>query len=150
AAKREAKPLLSFAEAKKRKPKIEWSEANVAVPEWTGTRMIQRLPLDELVPFIDWTPFFTSWELKGLYPQIFEDEVVGQVARELFDEAQEVLQKIVARQSFETRAVYGFWPANSDGEDIVLYNDTSRSREISRFPMLRQQFEKNDARPDMS
>jgi 5-methyltetrahydrofolate--homocysteine methyltransferase len=148
AKKRSAKPLLSLAEARANKAQIEWNEKNVAIPEWTGLKMLRGVPLEELTKFIDWTPFFMAWELKGLYPQIFEDETVGQVARELFDDAQEVLQQVMKRKLYEARAVYGFWPANSDGDDVVLYTDETRAKEIARFPMLRQQFSKNEGRPD--
>jgi 5-methyltetrahydrofolate--homocysteine methyltransferase len=148
AKKRSAKPLLSLAEARANKAQIEWSEKDVAIPEWTGLKMLRGVPLEELAAFIDWTPFFTSWELKGLYPAIFEDETVGQVARDLFDDAQEVLQRVIKRKLYEARAVYGFWPANSDGDDIILYTDETREKQMTRFPMLRQQFAKNEGRPD--
>jgi 5-methyltetrahydrofolate--homocysteine methyltransferase len=148
AKKRSAKPLLSLEEARANKAQIEWNEKNVAIPEWTGLKMLRGVPLEELEKFIDWTPFFTAWELKGLYPQILEDETVGPVARELFNDAQEVLQQVMKRKLYEARAVYGFWPANSDGDDVVLYTDETRAKEIARFPMLRQQFAKNEGRPD--
>jgi 5-methyltetrahydrofolate--homocysteine methyltransferase len=112
--------------------------------------MVYRLPLEELVPYIDWTPFFASWELRGRYPEIFEDEVVGEAAKDLFADAQRVLTDLVKRKRLEARAVWGFWPANSDGDDIVLWTDTDAERELARFPMLRQQIDKNEARPDIS
>lgn len=150
AKKRSAKPLLSLEEARKRKPQIEWKPEEIAQPEVTGLKMLHRVPLEELEKFIDWTPFFQSWELHGQYPKILDDEVVGETARELFNDAQEVFDQIKKRKLYEARAVYGFWPANSVGDDIVLYTDATREKEIARFPMLRQQFEKNDARPDYS
>ncbi len=100
------------------------------------------MPLSEIVPFIDWSPFFMAWELKGKYPQIFEDATVGVEARKLFDDAQKLLDRIVKEKLFKANAVYGFWPANSIGDDIVLYTDESRSTELTRLHMLRQQWER--------
>jgi len=150
AKKRSAKPLLSLEEARRRRPQIEWKQEDIAEPEVTGLKMLHRVPLEELEKFIDWTPFFQSWELHGAYPKILDDEIVGETARELFSDAQEVFTQIKRRKLYEARATYGFWPANTIGDDIVLYTDATREKEIARFPMLRQQFEKNDARPDYS
>ena len=100
------------------------------------------MPLAELVPFIDWTPFFHAWELKGIYPRIFEDSVVGPRAKELFDDAQKLLGEIVAQKSLTARAVAGFFHANSVGDDIELYADASRSRLLATFYTLRQQLQK--------
>lgn len=148
AKKRSVKPLLSLSAARERGPKLEWTEETIAVPEWTGLKMLQGVPLTELEKFIDWTPFFQAWELAGLYPKILEDEVVGETARELFADAQGLLQQIIKRQLYKARAVYGFWPANSEGDDILLYTDTTREKLIARFPMLRQQFDKSNGRPN--
>ena len=107
-----------------------------------GCRTISDLPLTELVPFIDWSPFFSSWELRGKYPQIFEDDVVGEEARKLFADAEEELNGLIADKRLTAKAVYGFWPAGSDGDDIVIFEDDSRTAEKLRFPMLRQQWER--------
>ncbi len=150
AAKRDAKPLLSLKEARKRRFPIEWKAEDVAKPEFLGVRMLNKIPLEELLPFIDWSPFFATWELKGTYPQIFEDEIVGEKARELFEDAQKLLDRIVKRQSLTARASYGFFAANSEGDDIVLYKNEARDEEIARFPMLRQQIDKAEGRFDIS
>jgi 5-methyltetrahydrofolate--homocysteine methyltransferase len=100
--------------------------------------------LEELVPFIDWSPFFHTWELRGRYPAIFEDEYVGEEAKKLFADAQELLEKIVKEKAFKASGVYGFFPANSVGDDIEIYKDTDRSGVITTFHMLRQQMVKKD------
>ena len=94
------------------------------------------------VPWIDWSPFFMSWQLIGKYPKILQDPIVGEEARRLFADAQQELQQLVADQQLTARAVYGFWPANSDGDDIVLWKNEQRDQELLRFPMLRQQWER--------
>ncbi|MBV8234053.1 MAG: methionine synthase, partial [Planctomycetaceae bacterium] len=114
----------------------------IAVPSFLGTRILRDVPLQDLVPYIDWSPFFMTWELKGKYPRIFEDPEVGQVARDLFDKANELLDQIIARKQLGARGVYGFFPANSDGDDVVIYTDDSRTAERARLPMLRQQWER--------
>ena len=101
------------------------------------------IPLEEIVPFIDWSPFFLSWELKGKYPRIFDDPKLGPRARELFDDAQKLLRRIVAEKRVTANAVYGFFPANTEGDDIVIYTDESRQTERMRFPTLRQQWERD-------
>jgi 5-methyltetrahydrofolate--homocysteine methyltransferase len=97
------------------------------------------MPIAELVPYIDWTFFFTAWELNGRYPEILEHPRYGQAARELYDAAQALLAKLVAERQLRARAVYGIWPANADGNDLVLFEGEARSKELVRFPMLRQQ-----------
>lgn len=144
--KREAKPLLPLEEARANKVPIDWKPEDIALPENVGLKSIHRQPLEDLVPFIDWTPFFTSWELRGRFPEILEDEVVGAAARELWTDTQKVLDELVKRQQLEARAVWGFWPANSDGDDIIIWADTHADKELARFPLLRQQFEKAEGR----
>ncbi len=102
----------------------------------------QQIPLRTLVDYIDWSPFFHTWELRGRYPAIFDDPVVGKQARELFDDAQELLNAIVAKNSFTARGVYAFWPANSVGDDVDLYTDETRSEKLATFYFLRQQMQK--------
>ena len=104
--------------------------------------MIDEQPLSDLVPVIDWSPFFHTWELKGRYPQIFEDPVVGSKAKELFDDAQKLLKEILDNRLLTAKAVYGFSPANSVGDDIEVYKDESRSEVLATFHTLRQQLEK--------
>jgi 5-methyltetrahydrofolate--homocysteine methyltransferase len=105
-------------------------------------RFLDPEPLEKLVPYIDWSPFFQTWELRGKYPKIFDDPQVGAEARKLFDDAQRLLRRIVAEKRLTARGVFGFWPANSVGDNILVYADPSRSTTIARFPMLRQQWER--------
>ena len=107
-------------------------------------------PLAELVPFIDWSPFFHTWELRGRYPDLLNDPARGPAARELFANAQELLNKIVTEKLLTARAVYGFYPANSDGDDIVVYIDAFRGMELTRFHTLRQQRESQGGKPQLA
>jgi len=102
------------------------------------------------VPFIDWTFFFSAWELKGKFPRIFENPRYGAAARELYDHGRELLDELIRGRRLRAQGVYGFWPAASDGGDVVLYPDESRTRELTRFPMLRQQEVKETGRPHYS
>ena len=148
--KREAKALLPIGEARVRHFPIDWELEDIALPERVGLQMMRGVPLQELADYIDWTPFFNSWELAGRYPEILEDAIVGQAARELWEDAQTALREIINRRSFEARGVWGFWPANSVGDDVVLWTDTDATREIARFPMLRQQIDKAEGRFDLA
>src|SRR5688500_8692509 len=98
--------------------------------------------LAALREYIDWSPFFLTWELKGKYPRIFEDPQLGEAARKLFDDAQELLQRIIDEKLLTARGVYGFWPAASVGDDIIVYANETRSKELCRFHALRQQWER--------
>ncbi|MDX6516826.1 MAG: 5-methyltetrahydrofolate--homocysteine methyltransferase, partial [Gaiellaceae bacterium] len=149
-AARDAKPMLAIAEARARRTPVEWRAEDLAVPAFLGLRQIERQPLEELVPAIDWTFFFHVWELKGKYPAILDDPRLGAAARELFANGQELLDRIVHERLLEARGVYGFWPANADGDDIVLFTDEDRDQELARFPMLRQQADHQDERPNRS
>ena len=134
--------LVPYAEALAKRFTIDWANYTPPKPEFTGTRIIEDLPLEELVPYIDWSPFFSSWQLIGKYPKILNDAVVGEEARKLFADAQDELKVLLVDKSIKARAVYGFWPANADGDDIVLWTDETRTKELMRFPMLRQQWER--------
>ena len=134
--------LVPYGEALGKRFTIDWANYTPPKPEFTGTRIIEDLPLEELVPYIDWSPFFSSWQLIGKYPKIFDDAVVGEEARKLFADAQTELKVLLADKSIKARGVYGFWPANSEGDDIVLWTDETRTKELMRFPMLRQQWER--------
>jgi 5-methyltetrahydrofolate--homocysteine methyltransferase len=138
AKKQEAVRFLSLDEARRRRPAFDWSSYAPPLPSFTGVRSLE-VPLAELVPYIDWSPFFVTWEMQGTYPRIFENETWGGKARELFDDAQQLLSRIVDEKLLVARAVYGFLPASSDGEDVVLYADASRARAIATFHTLRQQ-----------
>jgi 5-methyltetrahydrofolate--homocysteine methyltransferase len=138
-ANKKNRPLLPFPEANARKPAIEWKASDVPTPSFLGRRVIADQPLDELVPFIDWTFFFTAWELRGKFPAILEHPKYGASARELFADGKKKLDELVKGKLIHASAAYGFWPAASEGNDIVLFTDESRTRELLRFPMLRQQ-----------
>jgi 5-methyltetrahydrofolate--homocysteine methyltransferase len=139
--------LLPLPEARRRRLAIDWKQTEIARPSFTGTRALNPYPLVEIVPYIDWTPFFQTWELRGRYPEILDDPTVGERARELFEDARCLLARIVDEELLEARAVYGFFPANSVGDDIELYTDESQSRVLTTFHTLRQQMEKGDQRP---
>ena len=139
--------LLSYAEALERRCAIDWSTCEVDVPEFTGSRPLQDFPLAELVPYIDWSPFFHTWEIRGRYPDLLDDPVRGPAARELFANARELLARIVDEGLLKAHGVYGFHPANSDGDDIVLYKDETRSAELTRLHTLRQQKEGRKGTP---
>jgi len=134
-----AKDLVSLVEARKQKPRPQFSAETIAKPDFIGTRVFDKLSVDEVLPFVDWSPFFWSWELKGLYPKIFENEKYGQQARHLFEDAQKLLLKITKEKLFQPKAILSFWPAASVGDDIELYKDESRQELLGKFHFLRQQ-----------
>jgi 5-methyltetrahydrofolate--homocysteine methyltransferase len=134
--------LVSYEEARRHSFQTDWSTLRVDVPSFLGVRVLDDVPLAELVPYIDWSPFFQAWELRGKYPKIFDDPTVGMAARELFDDAQQLLARIIAEKSLVARGVYGFWPAAAVGDDIAVFADESRAAEIARFATLRQQWER--------
>jgi 5-methyltetrahydrofolate--homocysteine methyltransferase len=146
---RQGKPLLSYAEARANRLRIDWSKADLPVPSFLGRREV-RVPLATLVPFIDWTFFFHAWELKGRVPQIFEHPEYGAAARELYENARTLLDRIVREGLLEARGVYGFWPAAAVEDDVVVFADETRGPELARFPMLRQQEPIADGRPNRS
>jgi 5-methyltetrahydrofolate--homocysteine methyltransferase len=138
-ASRTVKELIPLAEARARRVSVDFSPANLALPEFTGRRVLHDAPLAEIERYIDWTFFFTAWELKGRFPALLDHPVQGPAARELYENGKALLRKLVDGRELHARGVYGFWPANSDGDDLVLWSDASRTREAARFPMLRQQ-----------
>lgn len=149
-ASRSAKPLLTFKESRANRLQFDWTTAELPVPSFNGTRVIDDVQLDDLVPYIDWTFFFSAWELKGRFPQILDHPKYGSAARELYGHAQVLLDRIVDERLIKARGVYGFWPADADEESIAVYTDTDRTRELARFPMLRQQGVMADGRPNRS
>jgi len=146
-ASRSERPLVALADARARAPKLEFDAATVSVPEFTGRRVLDDVSLDELRELIDWTFFFTAWELKGRFPAILNHPTQGPVARELFENGKALLRKLIDGGELRARGVYGFWPANRDGDDLVLFADESRKRELTRFAMLRQQRPVNENDP---
>jgi 5-methyltetrahydrofolate--homocysteine methyltransferase len=139
---REQKRFLTLDQARANRTPIDWATADVARPEFTGVRLLKNYPLEQIIPFIDWSPFFHTWELKGVFPRILDDPATGAQARKLYEDAQALLERIVNRRELRAHAVYGFWPANSAGDDIEVYVDENRSRVLTVFHTLRQQSEK--------
>jgi 5-methyltetrahydrofolate--homocysteine methyltransferase len=138
----------TLAEARANGFRPDWASYEPPKPSFLGTRTFTAWDLSDLAKHIDWSPFFASWELIGRFPQILEDEVVGEAARDLYKDAQAMLTKIIAEKWFEARGVVGFWPANSDGDDIVLYTDETRTTELARLHSLRQQMAKTQSQAD--
>lgn len=137
-------PRRPIARARDNKPLIDWAAYTPPKPSFTGIRTFRDYSLTELSGYIDWTPFFASWELAGKYPRILDDKIVGEAARGLFDDAQAMLARILDEKLLTAHGVCGFWPANSDGDDIVVFKDESRDEELARLHGLRQQIEKRD------
>ena len=129
--------------------KIDWQAYTPPKPAITGTRVFAEYPLHELIERIDWTPFFRAWELAGNYPAILEDPVVGDSARKLYADARKMLDRIVREKWLTAKGVVTFWPCRRDGDDVVLYSDDTRTKEISRLYFLRQQIEKRAPRANM-
>jgi len=137
AARERNRVKLSPDEARRRSLRIEWKAEDVPQPAFVGVRTVEP-KLDELIPLVDWSPFFHAWELKGTYPKIFADPRWGDRARELFDDGQRLLDRIVSGRRLSARGAYGFFPASGEGDEIVLYTDQTRSAERARFHMPRQ------------
>ncbi|NMA96986.1 MAG: methionine synthase, partial [Phyllobacteriaceae bacterium] len=148
------------AESEKKRLPIEAARANAFKPDWagyvppkpsfTGTRVFTEFDLGELAQYIDWTPFFQTWELKGRYPAILEDEKQGEAARALWADAQKMLKQIIDEKWFKPKAVVGFWPANAVGDDVRLFTGDDRAEELATFYTLRQQLTKRDGKPNMA
>jgi 5-methyltetrahydrofolate--homocysteine methyltransferase len=161
-AKVSKRELLTIAEARSNAPRFDWENYTPPRPEFLGVRVYatsnssrqaaetdrlaacapQTIALKTLISFIDWSPFFHAWELRGRYPAILDDAVIGKQARELFDDAQELLVKIVDQELLQARGVIGFWPANAIGDDVELFTDESRSCRLTTLHFLRQQMRK--------
>jgi 5-methyltetrahydrofolate--homocysteine methyltransferase len=139
------RPRLPIAKARERGAKLEFKPVK---PSFLGVREFKNFPLEELVPYIDWTPFFASWELIGRYPAILEDDIVGEAARNLYRDARAMLDQLVAEKWVTASGVIGFWPANAQGDDIVLWQDETRSAELARLHTLRQQMDKGEGKPN--
>ena len=142
ARKRADKEFVSLAEARANKFKIDWKPEDLAKPNKLGITEYKDFPLSELVDYIDWTPFFQTWELAGRYPRILEDEVVGEAATKVFADAQAMLKRIIDEKWISASGVVGLWPANAVGDDVELYTDESRKEVLSTVHSLRQQSKK--------
>jgi len=144
------KARLPLAKARTNRAKIDWAAYRPTKPSFLGTRIWRNFDLAELIKVIDWTPFFQTWELRGRFPDILVDEKQGKAARELHEDAQRMLERIVAERWFNPKAVIGFWPANAIGDDIALYAGEARGDEAARLFTLRQQLVKRDGRPNLA
>ncbi len=135
--------LLSLAEARANAPKLEWSADTFEAPRGFSTEVFDAYPLEEIASYIDWSPFFWTWELKGVYPKILDHKKYGPQARELFDDAQRMLDQVIKEQRFRCRATIGSWAAQSEDDSVIVYGDASAQQELARFHFLRQQNDKD-------
>ncbi len=138
-AQKTKKDAASYAEANASPDRISWTEKDVSKPDFIGSRKLRKIPLEEVAKYIDWTFFFAAWDIAGKYPEILSHPERGAAARDLYDAGQKMLAKIIAARSLEAHAVYGFYPAHADGNDVILFADDAHTRELSRFTFLRQQ-----------
>lgn len=143
-AQAEKRPLVSLKDSRGKGFTSDWDESVASKASFTGVKEFKEIPVEEIIPFIDWSPFFWTWELKGRYPQILKNPKYGQQAQELFDDAQKVLKDIVENKRFKPRAMVGFWPATREGDDVLIYEDENKTKPLSKFHFLRQQKEKED------
>ncbi|MBE3072943.1 MAG: methionine synthase, partial [Acidobacteria bacterium] len=143
-------PLLSYDAARANRLALDWRPADIAIPGFLGRRVLEAVPLDALVPFIDWTFFFSVWNLRGRFPGILDHPAHGPAARDLYENGRALLDRIVAGSLITARGVYGFWPANGEDDDIVVFADETRKGELTRFAMLRQQGAIADGKPNRS
>jgi 5-methyltetrahydrofolate--homocysteine methyltransferase len=152
AAKQTKRTFLPLEKARANRTRIDWKSyaSEVPQPEFTGVRVLDNVPLEEILPFIDWSPFFHAWELRGRYPQILKDPVVGEAATELWNDTQKILKRVLDEKIITAKAVYGLFPANTIGDDIELYTDETREHVLTRFHMLRQQGEMPPGKPNQS
>jgi len=138
--------LVSLAAARERAPRYDFGD--LPQPGFTGARVLDDIPLTTLRGFIDWSPFFHTWELRGVYPKILDHEKYGEQARKIFADANTLLDRIIAEKLLRARAVHGFFPANRMGDDVIVWTDETRSAERTRFHFLRQQTEKTSSDKD--
>ncbi|MEE8524305.1 MAG: methionine synthase [Thermoanaerobaculia bacterium] len=143
--KKRRKALLSYEEAREKRLRLDWQAREPARPSRLGLQVLDDFPLADIVPYIDWTFLFVAWELNGRFPQILDHPRLGPAARELYDNARRMLDEIVSTAAIGARAVWGLWPADTVGDDVVLYEDEARRHALQRFPMLRQQ----EVKPDL-
>jgi 5-methyltetrahydrofolate--homocysteine methyltransferase len=139
--------VVSLTEARARRTPIKWRAEDLPVPEFTGVRVLDNFPLATLREFIDWSPFFHTWGLKGVYPRILDHETQGTQARQIFSEANVLLDTIIKKNLLTARGVYGFFPASGVGDDVELYKDANRGPVLEQFHFLRQQSNKEGSEP---
>jgi 5-methyltetrahydrofolate--homocysteine methyltransferase len=143
-AQRKPREYLTLEKARANKFQIDWENTPIYKPNFIGVKQLIDYPLQELRKYIDWTFFFLTWGLKGHFPQIFADGEQGEEAKKLYAEANEFLDEIIEKKMLQANAVFGIWPANADGDDVILYKDETRQQEIGRFYHIRQQEKKKD------
>jgi 5-methyltetrahydrofolate--homocysteine methyltransferase len=148
--RRATRNLLSIKEARRRRKQTDWKNISIATPEVLGTQVTDPVPLKEIIPFIDWSPFFHAWELRGRYPQILNDPIVGEQASALFADARKLLDRIVEQNLYTAKTISGIFPANSVGDDIQIYADKDRHELLTTFCTLRQQMHKTNATENLS
>jgi 5-methyltetrahydrofolate--homocysteine methyltransferase len=148
--RKQTRRMLSLEKARANKQEIDWNTFEVETPLKPGLTVIDELPLATLRPYIDWTPFFITWQLTGKYPAILEDKIVGAESRKLFDDANRLLDRIINEKALTAKAVCGIFPANTECDDILVYTDESRSEVRMKLHMLRQQTEKREGQPNRS
>ena len=148
--RRTMKTFLPYEQAQQNSLKIDWKKSDIYKPNLTGARSLLNFPLEELVPYIDWSPFFRSWDLHGKYPEILVDDIVGSQATSLFEDAQAMLDQIVNENWLEARARFGIFPANSVGDDIEVYSDENRNAVDVKCLTLRQQLKKKAGEPNLA
>jgi 5-methyltetrahydrofolate--homocysteine methyltransferase len=146
----ESKNLVDYQQALANRLNTDWNQRKITPPQQLGVTVFNNYPLSELQERIDWTPFFRSWELAGRYPQILNDDVVGESARKLFDDAQAMLQTIIDENWLTARAVIGFFPAQSQNDSVILFEDISLKHEIARLEFIRQQIPRRDGAANLS
>ena len=142
--------LVSIDEARDNRARIEWSPEDISQPDWTGTRVFDQFSIETLRAYIDWSPFFRTWDLKGTYPKIFESPKYAEQAKEVFRDANDMLDKMAAEHLISAKAVYGIFPANAVGDDVELYTDASRTEVLRTFRFLRQQRRKSSSQPHLA
>lgn len=148
--RKQVKNYIPFAKAQENKSKIDWATKDFVKPKQLGNQVFKDYPIEEIRQYIDWTPFFNTWMLKGKYPVIFDNKVIGEEAKKLFDDAQMVLDQIIENDLLYANAVVGLYPANSVGDDIEVYRNESREEVMTTFHMLRQQGKKAAGLPNLS
>jgi len=147
----DGKQRLPLAAARANALKLDWSgRYQPPAPRFIGTKIFADMPIAELIDYIDWSPFFATWELNGKYPAILDDPVKGQAARGLFEDAQAMLRRMAEEKWFSARAVIGFWPANADGDDILLFADEVRKKPVATLHTLRQQMARREGRANIA
>src|SRR5262249_48530735 len=141
-----AKSRLDLQRARNEGHKIDWSSYTPPKPSFTGVVEVDDVDLATLARYIDWTPYFASWDLAGRFPRILEDEGVGEAAGSLWADTQAMLQQLIGEEWLKPKGVVGFWPANADGDDIIIWQSETRKKERARLHSLRQQMEKPNAK----